>query len=96
MELSEGVSPSSFRAHFRLLKELDVPYTSLLTDIEPYAKGETRDVNTPLPVAHAVEFCADALVEQGRKEEAADLFVALGERHDRIRAAYWDWRRSCL
>jgi protein farnesyltransferase/geranylgeranyltransferase type-1 subunit alpha len=52
--------------------------------------------DTPLPVALALEFAADALVEQGRLSEAAMVYEELSEKHDRMRAGYWEFRkRSC-
>lgn len=53
--------------------------------------------DTPLPISHALEFVADARAEQGNKVEAAELFADLGAKYDRMRAAYWDFRRrDCL
>lgn len=52
--------------------------------------------DTPLPISHAVEFLADAYVEQKRIDEAKALYADLGEKHDKIRAAYWDYRKNAL
>jgi protein farnesyltransferase/geranylgeranyltransferase type-1 subunit alpha len=54
----------------------------------------TKD--TPLPISHALEFVADALVEQGKTADAAEIFEDLGNKYDRIRLAYWQHRkREC-
>ena len=50
--------------------------------------------DTPIPVSHALEFLADAYLEQGQGDDAADIFAELGQIHDRMRAAYWKYRQS--
>ena len=65
------------------------------TSTYPAANDPLPD-DTPLPISHAVEFLADSLAEQGKTEEAAELFSELEEKHDRIRAAYWRWRKASL
>jgi protein farnesyltransferase/geranylgeranyltransferase type-1 subunit alpha len=97
-------------AESSLLKELKMPFTPIIPSIHAYTgqDGEntaTTDLpspsdplpqDTPLPISHAVEFLADALAEQGKKDEAGELYRDLGEKHDRMRAAYWAHRRSTL
>lgn len=85
----EGRSESARWADIRLLKELDLSFTSCVEAVAEYT-------NVDPPVSYAIEFQADALLEQGKKDEAAELYTELAEKHDRIRAAYWDWRRSSL
>jgi protein farnesyltransferase/geranylgeranyltransferase type-1 subunit alpha len=107
----EGEPRNRTIANGRLLKELDTTYTSILPAIQIYT-GQPADStesasdlplpsdplpeDTPLPISHAVEFLADAYVEQKRVDEAKALYADLGEKHDRIRAAYWDYRKSAL
>jgi protein farnesyltransferase/geranylgeranyltransferase type-1 subunit alpha len=93
------------------LKHLNKPYTSLLPAISIYTDkdlafdsssslsmpSEALPNDTPLPISHALEFYAEALLEQKKKEEAAEVFAQLGNEVDRIRASYWDYRRKeCL
>jgi protein farnesyltransferase/geranylgeranyltransferase type-1 subunit alpha len=53
--------------------------------------------DTPLPISYALEFHAEALLEQGKKEEAGEVFVQLRDEFDRMRGTYWDHRRKeCL
>ena len=52
--------------------------------------------DTPLPISHALEFLADALVEQGKLTEAKTVLNELGQKYDRMRAGYWEFRkRQC-
>lgn len=53
--------------------------------------------DTPLPISYALEFYAEASLEQGEKKEAAIVFERLGGEVDRMRASYWYYRRKeCL
>jgi protein farnesyltransferase/geranylgeranyltransferase type-1 subunit alpha len=94
-----------------LLKHLKKPYTSILPAIAIYTdKSISTDSSstlpmpsdplpndTPLPISYALEFYAESLLEQSKKEEAAEVFAQLGGEVDRIRASYWDYRRKeCL
>ena len=95
----------------RLLKHLKKPHTSILPAIAIYTdKNISTDSSstlpmpsdplprdTPLPISYALEFYAESLLEQSKKEEAAEVFAQLGGEVDRIRASYWDYRRKeCL
>jgi len=112
LELPERVSVSVGIADNRLLNHMKSPYTPLLPSIIPYTGSESIEStpedyenplpqdplpkDTPLPISHALEFVADALVEQGKTTEAAEIFTDLGEKYDRIRLAYWSHRkREC-
>ena len=50
-------------------------------------------IDTPLPVSLALEFFADALIEQGHMNDAAVIFAELSHQYDRMRAGYWEYRR---
>jgi protein farnesyltransferase/geranylgeranyltransferase type-1 subunit alpha len=95
----------------RLLKHLKKPYTPLLPAIAIYTgKDITSDSSdglpmpadplpkdTPLPISYALEFYAEALLEQSKKDQAAEIFAQLGNEVDRMRASYWGYRRKeCL
>ena len=58
----------------------------------PRAK-EPLAADTPTPISFALEFYADALVEQGRLGDADAVFRELGDEVDRMRAGYWEYRR---
>ncbi|ORY35543.1 hypothetical protein BCR39DRAFT_510606 [Naematelia encephala] len=91
-----------------LLKHLNQPFTPLLPAIQTYTGHGSTPVkdfsypipldplsrDTPLPISHALEFLADALAEQGKTEEAAEVFKQLGQEVDRMRAGYWDYRKQ--
>lgn len=95
----------------RMLKHLNKPYTPLIPAIAVYTgkdivsessgglpmPSDQLPQDTPLPISYALEFYAEALLEQSKKAEAAEIFAQLGNEVDRIRASYWDYRRKeCL
>jgi protein farnesyltransferase/geranylgeranyltransferase type-1 subunit alpha len=49
--------------------------------------------DTPTPISYALEFYADALVQEGKLGDAEAVFRELGEEVDRMRAGYWEYRR---
>ncbi|KAL1838610.1 hypothetical protein VTJ49DRAFT_2478 [Mycothermus thermophilus] len=64
---------------------------------EEFVKGlgkgeEEEDVKS----THALDLLAEIYAEQGRKEEADLSLQRLGQKWDRIRFGYWEWRRRCL
>ncbi|CZR57915.1 related to geranylgeranyltransferase type I alpha subunit (RAM2) [Phialocephala subalpina] len=59
----------------------------------PEKEGEgEEDVKS----SHALDFLADAWAEKGEREKADRALRLLGDKYDRIRKNYWDWRRALL
>lgn len=54
-------------------------------------EGEEKVTST-----HALELLAESYAEKGEKEEADLCLRRLGEKWDRIRLGYWEWRRQML
>jgi protein farnesyltransferase/geranylgeranyltransferase type-1 subunit alpha len=94
-----------------VIKHLKLSYTPLLPAIFAYTgrddipttstalpmPSDPLPQDTPLPISYALEFYAEALLEQGKKGEAGQVFAQLRDEVDRIRASYWDYRRKeCL
>lgn len=46
--------------------------------------------------SHALDFLADAWAEEGETKKAERALVLLGDKYDRIRKNYWEWRRKSL
>lgn len=45
---------------------------------------------------HALDLLAEIYAEKGDKEKADLSLRRLGQKWDRIRVGYWEWRRKCL
>jgi protein farnesyltransferase/geranylgeranyltransferase type-1 subunit alpha len=54
--------------------------------------GGKEDVRS----THALDLLAEIYAEKGEKERADLCLRRLGEKWDRIRVGYWEWRRKCL
>ncbi|KAL7423870.1 CAAX geranylgeranyltransferase alpha subunit [Cryptotrichosporon argae] len=78
-----------------------LPYTAapelavevLTSAAYPVPTVSPADADTPLPVALALEFLAEAREEEGRAADALEIYGLLQTKYDRMRAAYWEVRR---
>lgn len=55
-------------------------------------EGKEEDVKS----SHALDFLADAWAESGEVEKADRALRLLGDKYDRVRKNYWEWRRAAL
>lgn len=46
--------------------------------------------------SHALDFLAEVWAERGEREKADRALELLGDKYDKIRKNYWDWRRENL
>lgn len=53
---------------------------------------EEEDVRS----SHALDFLADVWTEKGEVKKADKALRLLGDKYDRVRKNYWDWRREAL
>lgn len=63
-----------------------------------FVKMPGTDSEEDVKSSHALDFLADVWTEGGKEEkEKADLALRLlGNKYDRVRKNYWEWRRSVL
>jgi len=59
-------------------------------------KGNGEEGGEVVRSSHALDFLADAWTEQGKVAEASKALGLLGDRYDRVRKNYWEWRRKQL
>ncbi|WOO81600.1 Protein farnesyltransferase/geranylgeranyltransferase type-1 subunit alpha [Vanrija pseudolonga] len=71
-----------------------VPVPAAKLDLGYPTREGPLSVDTPLPVPLALEFLADTLAEGGQLADASAVFGQLASEVDRMRAAYWEHRRS--
>ncbi|TVY89152.1 Protein farnesyltransferase/geranylgeranyltransferase type-1 subunit alpha, partial [Lachnellula willkommii] len=55
-------------------------------------EGEEEDVRS----SHALDFLADVWAEKGENVKADKALGLLGDKYDRVRKNYWDWKRAGL
>jgi protein farnesyltransferase/geranylgeranyltransferase type-1 subunit alpha len=65
--------------------------------VSDFVKGlgegeDTEDVQS----THALDLLAEIYAENGDKDKADLALRRLGQKWDRIRIGYWEWRRKCL
>ncbi|KAL2262705.1 hypothetical protein VTK26DRAFT_356 [Humicola hyalothermophila] len=73
-----------------------------LASVEDFASGFVRGLGAEaegeedVESTHALDLLAEIYAEKGDKEKADLSLRRLGEKWDRIRLGYWEWRRKCL
>jgi len=66
--------------------------TCFAGDYAQIEEGEKEDVKS----SYALDFLADAWAEEKNIDMADKALRLLGDRYDRVRKNYWDWRRTAL
>jgi len=66
--------------------------TCFAGDYAKIGEGEKEDVQS----SYALDFLADAWAEEKNIDMADKALRLLGDRYDRVRKNYWDWRRTAL
>lgn len=70
-----------------------------LATVEPFVLEFVRDIGEDaedVKSTHALDLLAEIYAEKGDKEKADLCLRRLGEKWDRIRVGYWEWRRKCV
>lgn len=72
-----------------------------LASVEEFASGFVRGLGEgeeeeEVQSTHALDLLAEIYAEEGDKEKADLALRRLGQKWDRIRLGYWEWRRKCL
>ncbi|KAK3360063.1 hypothetical protein B0T25DRAFT_495912 [Lasiosphaeria hispida] len=83
------------------LKGVLVKGRQKLSSVEEFTGGfvkglGNKDGSEDVQSTHALDLLAEIYAEKGDKEKADLCLRRLGEKWDRIRVGYWEWRRKCL
>ncbi|KAK0719709.1 hypothetical protein B0H67DRAFT_599379 [Lasiosphaeris hirsuta] len=83
------------------LKGVLVKGSQKLSSVEDFASGfvkglGNKDGSEAVQSTHALDLLAEIYAEKREKEKADLCLRRLGEKWDRIRIGYWEWRRKCL
>ena len=57
---------------------------------------DLREEGEVVRSSHALDFLADVWTEEGRRDDADRALRLLGNRYDRVRRGYWEWKRKQL
>jgi protein farnesyltransferase/geranylgeranyltransferase type-1 subunit alpha len=79
-----------------VLKKGGRKLSSLVWFAEEFVKFGDGDVEEDVRSSHALDFLADAWTETGETKKADRALILLGDKYDKIRKNYWDWRRGLL
>jgi protein farnesyltransferase/geranylgeranyltransferase type-1 subunit alpha len=58
--------------------------------------GQGEEGEEEVQSTHALDLLAEIYAEKGDREKADLTLRRLGQKWDRIRVGYWEWRRKCL
>jgi protein farnesyltransferase/geranylgeranyltransferase type-1 subunit alpha len=73
-----------------------------LASVEEFARefalfsGDGKNQTEKVTSSHALDLLADVWAEKGEKEKADKALELLGEKYDRIRKKFWEYRRQAL
>ncbi|KAK8041360.1 prenyltransferase alpha subunit [Apiospora phragmitis] len=71
-------------------------FGSVQSFVEQYVQNLGNEETEEVRSSHALEQLADIYEEAGDKEKADLCWKRLGEKWDRIRLGYWEWKRRSL
>ena len=69
-----------------------------LSSLKDFAREfvDLREEGEVVRSSHALDFLADVWTEEGRRDDADRALRLLGNRYDRVRRGYWEWKRKQL